>query len=546
MGILGARTADAAMYYVAKTGSNSNSGTSTLSPWLTIQYAAVNAPTGSDICVIPGADYEEKVLITRSDLHFTGQCAGVAGTTVNPTSVSGSGSYHPAFEILDASDITIEHFRISNAHDGVALTAGPINIGILVTNSPSGPAMSDIEIADNYFTGVNSPELGIDRGALGIFVLGYRLGSSYAISQVQVTGNVFYNNTMSSDWNSNAIALSGNVTDSLVAANTLSNFGVPGPNPAGGVTGTIGIQAAVNPAHTPSDPTDHARRIVIRDNTIVKDINVPASGTWGDIHALANVGANQILIERNYVRDARIAINVASETPDDDTGQTWIRDNVIAGSTSGDLSIGDPTFGSSSTHADCYRPVEDIFVTNNTFYSDSGIATFRIQLRAGTLGESAFRNNIVSAYWKLLLFDAYGVPTPGSGPCSGLTPPAFPNDTELDYNTWHVQPDVDLVIAFAYLDTWGTWLNWDDYYAAASPLDANSDPDDPDLDDPTTIAGFTIDSGSSARDTGDYLAPSWGDTVGDFGTYDAAETDFYGNLRIVNSVVDRGAAEYQP
>jgi hypothetical protein len=71
--------AQAAVYYVAKTGSDSNSGSAS-SPWLTIGHAALEAQAGSTVYVEAGT-YNESVAFANSGtssapIVFNGQ--GVA------------------------------------------------------------------------------------------------------------------------------------------------------------------------------------------------------------------------------------------------------------------------------------------------------------------------------------------------------------------------------------------------------------------------------------------------------------------------------------
>jgi len=94
-----AATAFANTYYVAATGSDSNSGTET-SPWLTIQHAADVAVAGDTIHVLPGT-YTEQVTISHSGtsgsrIVFTSDTKWAAlmrGTNVCRGAFFVSGSY---------------------------------------------------------------------------------------------------------------------------------------------------------------------------------------------------------------------------------------------------------------------------------------------------------------------------------------------------------------------------------------------------------------------------------------------------------------------
>ena len=95
-----AGVADAASYYVSKTGSDTNSGAQA-SPWLTVAHAAAVASAGDTVTINPGT-YSEDVTLSKSGtstarITFTGsglvQSFSVSGNYITITHVSvGDGS----------------------------------------------------------------------------------------------------------------------------------------------------------------------------------------------------------------------------------------------------------------------------------------------------------------------------------------------------------------------------------------------------------------------------------------------------------------------
>ena len=125
-------TLPAATYYVAKTGSDANSGTST-SPWLTVQKAA-NTILAGDTVIVQSGRYSETVTTVR------------AGTAIAPIIFRGQGAslirvkLHHAFNYL-------ENFEISGAD--------------VPNSSALHVAASNLRITGNQFHTINTNTYGI-------------------------------------------------------------------------------------------------------------------------------------------------------------------------------------------------------------------------------------------------------------------------------------------------------------------------------------------------------------------------------------------------
>jgi len=123
------------VYYVRKTGSDSNAGTTPATAWLTIGKAASTMVAG-DVVYVGGGTYEEALVIqangtatNRITYHadVTGAYAGDAGAVI-VTAPAGT-----AILVDSADNITVEGFTVRDSQVGVRLTANPV--GILVRDN---------------------------------------------------------------------------------------------------------------------------------------------------------------------------------------------------------------------------------------------------------------------------------------------------------------------------------------------------------------------------------------------------------------------------
>jgi len=122
-------TGQAATYYVATTGNNSNPGTST-KPWRTIAYAVKKMGAG-DTTYVRGGTYKE------SQIRF-----GRSGSSSAPIKLLSASGEYPIIDFVDKAStkqvrfqnfsgykypigwITVEGFQIRNAYDGIKIYNG--------------------------------------------------------------------------------------------------------------------------------------------------------------------------------------------------------------------------------------------------------------------------------------------------------------------------------------------------------------------------------------------------------------------------------------
>lgn len=129
-------TPSGATFYVAPTGSDSNSGLTRTSPWRTIQHAANSLQPGDTAIVLAGA-YSERVKVSRS------------GSSANPLTLqvdSGAAVVTKGFEIY-ADYVCIAGFEITNQN-----TAEPGGFGVYVVGS--GNTIDNNYIHDLYMEGI--------------------------------------------------------------------------------------------------------------------------------------------------------------------------------------------------------------------------------------------------------------------------------------------------------------------------------------------------------------------------------------------------------
>ncbi len=143
----------AATYYVSTTGSDTNSGTSTSSPFRTIQTAANRAVAGDMVQVMAGTYYQKFAPVNSgtSAAYITYMPYPGAGVILDGTGVAltSSGYLDGLVQIIGKSYIKIQGFTIRNSS---------VN-GINIRPSDSGVWSSYIEISGN--TILNTSRVGI-------------------------------------------------------------------------------------------------------------------------------------------------------------------------------------------------------------------------------------------------------------------------------------------------------------------------------------------------------------------------------------------------
>jgi hypothetical protein len=346
-------TAQATTYYVAKSGSDSNTGLSLKQAWLTIGHAALEAQAGSTVLVGAGT-YNESVNFGNSGtasapIVFNGQgVAVVDGSTgvpccSTPSFVSGNGflccTTQGLFNIGAAAGVnylTVEGFTVQNYKTA---SASEVPVGVLIAGSGTG-----ISLLNNTIKNIQTTA-GKNGNAYGIGVF----GTSATPLSVTVSGNT--------------------VTGCLTGESETTTY------------------------------NGNVQNFVVSNNTIYDNDNIGM-----DAIGFEKVGPTGF--ERNTLYGNDLGIEATSENSGEVGSNVIIRNNLIYANNSNGISVGG--YAKTGTGGST-----DITIVNNSLYDNdtqkTGSGEFQIQYRSTGI---LFENNIVYAGAQGLFIHGY---VPGSG-----------------------------------------------------------------------------------------------------------------------------------
>ena len=371
--------AQAQTYYVAKTGSDSNSGSAS-APWLTIGHAALEAQAGSTVYVGAGT-YNESVTFANSGtssapIVFNGQGVAIVDGTgvsccVSPTFAQSNGfigtNTQGLFNIGAASGVnylTIEGFTIQNYK---VSTAAKVPLGVLIVGSGTG-----INFLNNTVKNIQTTA-GKRGNAYGIGVFGI---SATPLS-VNVSGNTV---TGCLTGESETTTYNGNVQNFVVSNNTIydnDNIGMD----------AIGFED-VGPTGYDQAKNGDVYGNLIYNNSAYKN---PGEGNQYDEDGLYCDGCTEVTFERNTLYGNDLNIEAASEYSGKVSSNVIIRNNLVYAANSCGISVGG--YAKSGTGGST-----NITIVNNSLYDNdtqkTGSGEFQIQYRATGI---VFENNIVYA-----------------------------------------------------------------------------------------------------------------------------------------------------
>jgi hypothetical protein len=376
--VLFSSAAGATNYYVAKTGSDSNAGTSS-APWLTIGHAALEATAGSTVFVGAGT-YNESVTFANSGtasapIVFNGQgvaivdgSTGVACCTspafANTNSFVGT-TTQGLFNIGSASGVnylTVEGFTVQNFK-----TASKTNVpaGVLILGSGTG-----IQLLNNTIKNIQTTA-GKNGNAYGIAVFGI---SATPLS-VTVSGNTV---TGCLTGESETTTYNGNVQNFVVSNNTIygnDNIGMD----------AIGFEG-VGPTGYDQAKNGDVFGNVIYNNSALKN---PGEGNSYDEDGLYCDGCTLVTFERNTVYGNDLGIEVASEISGQVSSNVIVRNNLVYANNSNGISVGG--YAKTGTGGST-----NVTIVNNSLFNNdtqsTGSGEFQIQYRATGI---VFENNVV-------------------------------------------------------------------------------------------------------------------------------------------------------
>ena len=352
-----------AQYYVAKTGSDSNSGSAS-APWLTIGHAASVVQAGATVYVQTGT-YNESVTFANSGtasapIIFNGQgVAIVDGTGVSPNFATSNGfigtNTQGLFNIGASAGVnylTIEGFTIQNYK--TASTA-EVPLGILVVGSGTG-----INILNNTVKNIQTTA-GRKGNAYGIGVFGISANPlSLTVSGNTVTGCL--------TGQSETTTFNGNVQNFVVSNNTIYNNDNIGMD-------AIGFEG-VGPTGFDQAKNGDVYGNLIYNNSAKAD---PGEGNQYDQDGVYCDGCAGVTFERNTLYGNDLNIEAASEISGQVASNVIIRNNLSYAANSCGVSVGG--YAKSGTGGST-----NITIVNNSFYDNdtqkTGSGEFQIQYRA--------------------------------------------------------------------------------------------------------------------------------------------------------------------
>jgi len=476
-------------FYVAKSGSNSNSGSFT-APWLTIQHAASSVTAGATVYVETGV-YNESVNFPNSGTasnpitfaNYPGQTATIDGTGLSVTAVQG------LINIVNQSYITINGFEIRNY---TTSSASVTPAGIWVTGSGTG-----VQLLNNSVHNITTTSEK-NGNAFGIAVYGT---SSTPITQITISGNQVYSLKTGQ---SESMNVDGNVTYFTISNNIVHD------------NDNIGIDAIGFEGVGPSG-SDQARYGEVSGNTVynISGIKNPGEGNSYDADGLYCDGCEYVIFERNTVYNCDLAMEAASEHKGHDASYVTIRNNLFYNSNAVGVSIG----GYSNTVGGS----DHVVVVNNTLYNNNVKnqgAEFQIQYHSGSQSGNIFENNIVYAGTQNVWIYSFVKPT-----SSYPAPPATLN--------WNLYYSTAGYVSGTSID-WAGTHSYKTYaaYQTASGEDKNSPNANPLFD--SVGSNFDLQAGSPAINAG---STSLTCSVGycGSGTSIYGSTDYAGNPRVNGS-----------
>jgi hypothetical protein len=366
-------------YYVAKNGSDSNSGSAS-APWLTIGHAALTATAGSTVYVETGT-YNESVLFANSGtasapIVFNGQgVAIVDGTGVacctTPSFATSNGflccNTQGLFTIgasggvsyLTVAGFTIQNYKTASKTD--------VPAGILIAGSGS-----EINLLNNTVQKIQTTA-GRDGNAYGIGVF----GSSATPLSVTVSGNTV---TGCLTGESETTTYNGNVQNFVVSNNIIYNNDNIGMD-------AIGFEG-VGPTGYDQAKNGDVYGNLIYNNSAFKN---PGEGNEYDEDGLYCDGCTDVTFERNTLYGNDLNIEAASEIAGKVSSNVIIRNNLSYAANSCGISVGG--YAKTGTGGST-----NITIVNNTLYDNdtqkTGSGEFQIQYRATGI---LFENNVVYA-----------------------------------------------------------------------------------------------------------------------------------------------------
>lgn len=468
-------------YYVnGSSGSDTNSGTSPAQPWKTIQKACSSA-TPNSVVYIAGGTYHENL-----QMNVSGTQGGIIlfrNYQDDEVIIDGTGTTgSKLLQIINKSHLAFQNLTFQNL---LAVDAKGIEVHTTNNGSCNNLVFKNITIRNIRWT--DDPEAipTAENNAHGMTVTGRLNG----VSNVVIDGVKVYNNILGF---SEGIQINGNV-DGF----TISNCEVHDNT-------NIGIVVAGNYGSCPDPELDHPRNGIVSGNICYRNVSpyAQSAGIYID-------GAHDILVEKNISYENQLGIEIGCEE-NGTTEYIKVRNNVVYNNIKSGIFVGGYTELTTGEVLYCT-------IRNNTFFQNNSSMGGSGEVTIAKATGCVFEDNLFYTNETSRLLTLYDIEPQ--------------TDNLINYNLWYT-PSGDPNDIRVY---WGdaTFHTFEEYVDAtgmeSNSLFGNPGLDNPSLPDPElepTNNSLCVDSGNPDLDV------------------DPQETDFEGNPRIINGVVDIGAIEY--